>query len=145
MPVVPVLVLPFNSCCSVSAFPGVLSVFSVVPSTFCAIQASFWRSSGLAVAQRTASNKAVNSPPTPGSPSIKKVSFKAQLEVVDMKQKVNKHFPGVLAPRCLFLFLFAQFPAGQQPELLPTHPPRLAASNPAVVVPAEDGGTRPDL
>lgn len=32
------------------------------------------------------------------------------------------------------------------PELLPTHPPPLAASNPAVVVvPAKEGGTRPDL
>lgn len=40
-----------------------------------------------------------------------------------MRSKVNKHFPRVLAPESLFLVPFAQLPAGQQPELLPTLPP----------------------
>lgn len=51
-------------------------------------------------------------PTHPREPLYQKVSFKAYLEVVDMKQKVNKSFPGVLAPEGLFLFPFAPFAAG---------------------------------
>lgn len=137
---VTVLVLPFNSCCSVSAFPRVLPVFSVVPSTFCVTQALPWSCPvvlGLRM-PREPQQWGRELPTRPREPFYQTVSFKAQLEVVDTKQKVNKHFPGVLAPRSLFLFPFAQSPAGQQPELLPTHPLPLAAPNNAVVVPAEE-------
>lgn len=136
-----ILVLPFNACCSVSAFPGVLSVFSVVPSTFCVTQASPWRCPGpLGLRMpREPQQRGRELPARPREPFYQTVSFKAQLEVVDTKQKVNKHFPGVLAPGGHFLFPFAQSTAGQQPELLPTRPLPLAAPSHAVVVPAEEG------
>lgn len=51
------LVLPFNSCCSVSTFPGALSVFSVVPSTFCVMRASSWGCRGSAVAWRNTATR----------------------------------------------------------------------------------------
>jgi hypothetical protein len=67
------------------------------------------------------SDKVVNSstPPPPWNLSIQKLASKPSWMWL-MRSKVNKHFPRVLAPESLSLVPFAEFPAGQQPELLPT-------------------------
>lgn len=103
--------LPFESCSSVPTFPGEPSVFPVVPASLPTCSGVFLERLWVRGCWENRTSKVLNSPPTPGSPYIKK-SAQSPLGSSQYEAKVSKHFPGVLAPEGRSLFPFAQFPTG---------------------------------